>query len=170
LKVRPETTSDHAAIAQINDLAFGGPGESRLVAGLRQLAGTLSFVAEVDDAPVGHIMFSQASVLNPQTGTSLPVMILAPMAVLPGWQRQRVGSLLVQHGLQACRQAGHRLVVVLGHPAYYPRFGFVPAGPRGIQYPQPVPAEVFMLLELVAHAAAGVQGVLQLPGPFSYVS
>ena len=167
--IRPETTDDAEAVWHINEQAFDSTNEPRLVAALRSLPGTISLVAETDGQPVGHILFSQGIVHDPQSGADHTVAILAPMAVLPDWQRQGVGSRLVTAGLQACREAGYQLVVVLGHPWYYPLFGFIPASRFAIRYPQTVRDEVFMAQELHSGAGATVQGVLQLPQPFELV-
>jgi putative acetyltransferase len=165
--IRPETSTDHQAVAAINTLAFGGPNEAHLVAMLRDLPGTISLVAEISGEPVGHICFSLVEIIGEQQ--VVPATALAPMAVLPEHQRQGIGSRLISAGLAACRQAGHRLVIVLGHPWYYPRFGFVPAAPLGIKYPHPVPEEVFMVYELVPGAAAGISGTARYPAAFSAV-
>lgn len=170
MNIRTETPADYSSVREINDLSFGGPAEGQLVAGLRQLPGTISLVAEEHNQLIGHIMFSLGSVLDEISGEHAEVTILAPMAVLPSHQRQGVGSMLVRGGLQACREAGHQLIVVLGHPWYYPLFGFTPASRVGIRYPQPVRDEVFMALELTPGAADLAQGVLQLPEPFALVS
>jgi putative acetyltransferase len=88
------------------------------------------------------------------------------MAVLPAHQRQGVGSLLVRAGLEACRAAGHGCVVVLGHPAYYPRFGFAPASRHGVAWEHPVPDEAFMLLELRPGALGGRGGIVRYQPEF----
>ena len=165
--IRPEAPADFVAVAEINTLAFGASGEAQLVAALRQLPGTISLVADRLGQPVGHICFSSAVITGAETDT--PVIALAPMAVLPEVQGMGIGSRLVEAGMAACRRAGHRLVVVLGHPWFYPRFGFVPAAPYGIHYPQPVPEEVFMLLELVPDAAKDISGTVRYPSAFSLV-
>lgn len=124
--------------------AFGGPVEYGLVADLRDdpdawLAG-LSLGAFVGDELVGHIMFTRAHI-----GTE-PAALLAPLAVTPAWQCRGVGSALVRAGLEAAEREGFRVALVLGHPSYYPRFGFKPAIPVGILPPYEVdPAEAWML-------------------------
>ena len=122
LVIRSEQLADHAAIAEVNREAFGQEGEPRLVAALRKAEGfdpALSLVALRDDAIVGHILFSPIQI--EREGGDVPAIALAPMAVRPAFQRQGIGSALVRGGLEACRRAGHRIVVVLGHAEYYPR-------------------------------------------------
>jgi putative acetyltransferase len=86
------------------------------------------------------------------------LMGLAPMAVLPSHQRRSVGSALIRGGLDACRRLGAQAVVVLGHPSYYPRFGFAPADRSGIRCEFDAPDEAFMLLELTPGAVARIEG------------
>jgi putative acetyltransferase len=87
-------------------------------------------------------------------------MALAPMSVLPARQRRGIGSALVRAGLQACRAAGHDVVIVVGHPAYYPRFGFVRARPLGLTSDPPFPDEAFMIAELTPGALGSRHGVV----------
>src|SRR5215471_16638378 len=121
--IRPETSADHEAIRHVNRLAFGQDDEARLVDALRD-GGYLrvSLVAERAGQVVGHILFSDLPILT-EAG-AVPALALAPMAVLPGFQRQGIGSTLVCRGLDECRRQGHRIVVVVGHPHFYPRLGF----------------------------------------------
>src|ERR1051325_962457 len=163
--IRSETPADHAAIRQVNRLAFGQDAEARLVDALREGGYIrLSLVADVDGQIVGHILFNDLPIMT-EAGT-IPALALAPMAVLPAFQRQGVGSALVQRGLEVCREQGHRIVIVLGHPAYYPRFGF------SMKLAEPLSSpfgggESWMALELVPAALAGVVGTVQYPPPFS---
>jgi putative acetyltransferase len=89
------------------------------------------------------------------------------MAVRPALQRRGIGSALVREGLARCRAAGHRIAVVLGHPEYYPRFGFSPGAPRGIRSTWEVPDDVFMVLELVPGALDGVAGIVHYRPEFA---
>ncbi len=166
--IRSEQVADHAAIAEVNREAFGQEGEPRLVAALRDAAGfdaALSLVALRDDRVVGHILFSSIDIVRDEG--DLPALALAPMSVRPAYQRRGIGSALVRAGLEACRRGGHRIVMVLGHAEYYPRFGFTPAGECGVRPPFEVPDEAFMVLSLVDGGLDDVAGVVRYPAPFS---
>ncbi|MCZ6655013.1 MAG: N-acetyltransferase [Planctomycetota bacterium] len=166
--IRSEHVGDHVAIAEVNREAFGQEGEPRLVAALRDAEGfdpQLSLVTLRDDAVVGHILFSPIELVRDEA--KVPALALAPMAVRPEYQRQGIGSALVRAGLKACGRAGYRMVVVLGHADYYPRFGFTPAGKRGVRAPFDVPDEAFMVLGLVDGGLDDVAGVVRYPAPFS---
>lgn len=162
--IRPETAADHAAIREVNRLAFGGEDEARLVDALRD-GGYVraSLVAEEGGRAVGHILFSDLPIIT--AGVVGPALALAPMAVLPTHQRRGIGSALVREGLRACAEAGHRIVVVLGHPEFYPRFGFSAKMTERLSSPYSGPA--FMAAELVPGALAGVAGEVRYPPPFA---
>lgn len=168
--IRVEHVDDHAGVDEVNRLAFGQDNEARLVATLRQADGFdpgLSLVAVCDGAVVGHILFSPIRI---ETDSSdVPALALAPMAVLPELQRRGIGSDLVREGLEACRRAGHAIVVVLGHAEYYPRFGFTPASGFGIRPPFPAPDEAFLALALAPSGLDGISGVVRYPAPFEDV-
>ena len=167
--VRPERPGDVAAIRTVNELAFGGPTEAEIVDALRARGrATLSLVAVEGERVVGHILFSPVTVesAGESAGEARAAVGLGPMAVLPAHQRRGLGSLLVRTGLQACRDAGHGCVVVLGHPEYYPRFGFEPASRRGVAWAHPVPDEAFMILELRPGALGGRGGIVRYQPEF----
>jgi putative acetyltransferase len=163
LEIRPEQTSDRYAIRQVNRLAFGGDDEARLVDALRDGGfARVSLVAEVSGKVIGHILFSDLPI---RRETDLvQATSLAPMAVLPGHQRHGVGSRLVEAGLQACRDQGHQIAVVLGHPEFYSRFGFSADLARPLR--SPFSGAAWMALELIPNALAGVQGRVEYPPPF----
>lgn len=146
LRTRPETPADRDAVRRIHREGFApSTAEAALVDALREggdLVSELSLVAEQDGAPVGHIAYSRATV------GGRDVLALAPMAVLPEHQRRGVGSRLVRDSLARAAGMPFAAVVVLGHPRYYPRFGFVPARPLGIEPPFPAPDEAWMALPL----------------------
>lgn len=167
--IRPERPEDIARIGHVNERAFGRPAEADLVDRLRKAcAEALSLVAEDDDGTiVGHILFTPVAV----DGRLTLGMGLAPMAVLPDRQRQGIGSELVRRGLDALRQQRCPFVVVVGHPEYYPRFGFVPASTHGLlsQW-DGMPDAAFMVLVLDAHAMAGASGVARYRDEFNEVA
>jgi predicted N-acetyltransferase YhbS len=165
--IRPETTADQDATRLVNRLAFGQEDEARLVDALRGGGYVrVSLVAERAGQVVGHILFSDLPIIT-KTG-AVPALALAPMAVLPDFQRQGIGSALVQRGLEACRQQGHRVVVVLGHAHFYPRFGFHPALAAHLESPFSG-KDSFMAAELVPGALDGVKGRVQYAPPFEGV-
>lgn len=160
LEIRPETPNDYFAIRSVVTAAFGRAEEARLVSDLRvDNALTIALVAEVDGQIVGHIAFSPVQIVAPAQTTS--ALALAPVAVHPEWQGRGVGGELIRAGLAAASDAGHELVVVVGHAEYYPRFGFIAAGPFGIECPYPVPPEVWMVAELIPEAASRQRGLVR---------
>ncbi|MEP7338340.1 MAG: N-acetyltransferase [Acidobacteriota bacterium] len=165
ITIRPEKPEDIAVIHQINAQAFGSPAEANLVDALRRNGkAILSLVAEDNGRIVGHILFSKVVI---ETGTQqVPGIGLAPLAVSPERQNEGIGSLLVEHGLKMCRDAGHPFVVVLGHPEYYPRFGFVPASRFGVKSEFDVRDEVFMVTELQQGSLLGVTGMAKYNDEF----
>lgn len=168
--IRGETRADYDGIRKANKKAFKGKAESKLVDALRESEGyspALSLVAELAGQVVGHILFSPINIKGPAGET--PALALAPMCVLPEHQNRGIGSAMVRRGLEECRKAGHKLVVVVGHEDYYPRFGFVKAGEKGLKLPFEAPPEVFMVLELAPGALAGVSGEVVYPPAFHEV-
>lgn len=165
--IRPEEEKDIPAVYSVNAAAFGTSVEADLVDALRRRARPLiSLVAEHSNAILGHIMFSPVSL----TGhPDLKLMGLAPMAVAPAHQRQGIGSALVRAGLERCKQSGFGAVVVLGHPEYYPRFGFLPSARFGIGCEYKVPEDVFMVLELQSGYLSGVSGTIHYHPAFNVV-
>lgn len=156
MHIRPEEPSDALMVREVNEAAFGSSLEADIVEKLRENPAPLvSLVAEVDGELVGHIMFSPVTVKG---GHGAHLMGLGPMAVLPGRQRKGIGCELVRQGLSHCRNRGCDAVVVLGHPDYYPRFGFLPASRFGITSVYDVPDEVFMLIELRPGSLQGTSG------------
>jgi len=167
LIIRRERPGEEAAVYDVNRRAFGSDAEPELVESIRASEGfipELSLVAEQDGAIVGHILFSLVAIRT-EDG-DVPALTLAPVAVLPEFQNRRIGSALIEQGLTRARELGHELVLLIGHPWYYPRFGFRPAGPLGIKYPKHIREEVFMVYELVPGAIERAQGTLVYPPAF----
>lgn len=162
--IRRELTSDRDAIYVVNQAAFGGDTEARLVDELR--AGgfvTVSLVAEIDGQVAGYVLFSRAKI-STATG-SVDAIALGPMAVSPGFQRQRIGSKLLSVGLVACRAHGHRIAVVLGHPEFYRRFGFCPELAQRLESPFGK-GKAWMAFELIPRALEDIEGRVEFSSPF----
>ena len=159
---RPE---DAKAIRFVLEGAFGQSNEADLVDALRRRGAlTLSLVALRENEVVGHIVFSSVTIES--AGSSFDAIGLGPMAVLPPYQGKGIGSQLVRNGLEHCRQGGHEIVVVVGHPAFYGRFGFVPTKHRGLHCEFDVPDDVFMVMELRQDALAGRGGLVKYQPEF----
>ncbi|THA32442.1 N-acetyltransferase [Streptomyces sp. A1547] len=162
-RTRPETAADAAAVRSVNLAAFETPLEADLVDALRRDASWLpglSYVAEGPDGSVAaHALLTRCEV------DGVPALALAPVATRPEHQRSGAGSSVVRALLAAAKERGEALVLVLGHPAYYPRFGFVPASRYGIRAPFEVPDEAMMALVLDASAPVP-QGTIAYPAPF----
>lgn len=159
VSVRAEKDNDQEAVRAIHTAAFATPTEAAIVDTLRQQARpSVSLVAEKPGEIVGHIMFSPVSLPG---DPDLKVMGLGPMAVAPARQRKGFGSALVRAGLDRCRDLGYSAVVVLGHPEFYPRFGFSPASRFGIDCEYDVPEGVFMALELKPDGLKEVTGTVK---------
>ena len=155
MHVRAEQAADIPRIHALNCVAFESPAEAGIVDALRGQADVISLVVEDDGTIVGHIMFSPVRL----TGAGeVRAMGLAPMAVAPARQRAGIGSALVRAGLARCREQGVEALFVVGHPEYYPRFGFSLASGFGITCEFDVPDEVFMALEVVPGALRGRTG------------
>lgn len=157
--MREEIPGDAAAVRRVNCQAFGRRAEADLVEALRRDdAVALSLVAERAGEVVGHILFSPVAIEG--AAGLRPTVSLGPLAVLPAAQRGGIGSALVREGLERCRHDGHGVVVVLGDPGYYSRFGFAPAAAVGLRSEYAASPEAFMALELVSGALAGMGGLV----------
>jgi putative acetyltransferase len=168
MKIRCEHPLDYQAIAEVNLQAFGGVNEGNLVEKIRQsdrYIPELSLVAEVNGIVVGHILFSYIDLVAEET---LPALGLAPLAVRPQWQRQGIGSALVTAGLAKAEARLEAIAIVLGHPEFYPRFGFKPSVKYGIESPFPVPEDVFMVKPL-QHYKNKYRGKVIYPAAFKGV-
>jgi putative acetyltransferase len=165
MEVRVEKPEDREAIRQVNLAAFGRENEANLVDQLRGDASTFSFVAVEFDQIFGHIFFSPVTIAG-ECADDIQILGLGPIAVLPDYWRQGIGSLLIVQSLKECDRLGFKAVVVLGSPAYYPRFGFVPAKEKRLRCEYAVPDEVFMVLELEQGALAECRGTVKYRSEF----
>jgi putative acetyltransferase len=167
MQIRLEQPEDIAAVHAINQAAFESSLEGDLVDAVRaQAKPIISVVADDDGSLVGHILFSPVSLTGHD---ELKIMGLAPMAVVPAQQRRGIGSALVREGLERCRRLGYGAVVVLGHPEFYPRFGFVPASRFGVTSEYDVTDDVFMALELTRGVLDGKSGTIRYHAAFAHV-
>ena len=160
--VRTERPGDEERIAAVHRGAFGKDEEARIVDALRTSAEylpELSLVAEVDGEIVGHVVLSRGGL------DGRPAVALGPIGVEPGYQRRGIGSTLMRVAIARAQELGEDVIVLLGHPWYYPRFGFVPASRLGIEFGEDLPEEVFMALELRPGGARG-GGTFTYPSAF----
>lgn len=171
--IRPEEMNDINGIRILNQAAFEkGENEASLVELIRDsehFIPDLSLVAVDENGDIiGHILFSIISLVTNQG--MIPTIGLAPMAVKPEYQNNGFGSALVTAGLKKCKSLGYQHVFVLGHPNFYPKFGFQPSKNFGVQAPFPVPDEVFMAIELEQGSLNGLEGKIEYPPAFNAVS
>src|ERR1035438_5042041 len=161
--IRSENTGDRSTVRSVNEAAFARPDEADLVERLWSEGVVLvSLVAEVRRQIVGHILFSRMSIDTARA--SIPAVALAPMAVLPEDQRRAIGGQLIRGGLDLLGGQGEQIVLVLGHPDYYPRFGFSAEMARSLE--SPFPPNAFMAMELIPGALNGVCGKVRYPVVF----
>lgn len=144
--IRPEIAADIDGVRRVNQLAFGGEEEARIVDRVRETSGAFVSLVADDGHVVGHILFSPVTLASNHARL---LMGLGPVAVTPERQRQGIGSALISAGLKECRRVGAGGVVLVGHPEFYPRFGFSRASGYCLTCEFEVPDEVFMALELV---------------------
>ncbi len=164
IEIREEQPADIDAVRQLNRQAFDQEQEGRIVDALRDAGAiTLALVAISEGVVVGHIVFSPVNVAG-EVGAAL-----GPMAVSPSFQRQGIGSRLVAQGLERLRGRKCPFVVVIGHPEFYPRFGFAPAGPLGLTCEWEVPAEAFMVNVLRPEVSPRLRGHALYRSEFSAI-
>ncbi len=172
MHIRTETKEELAEVFRLHYEAFGKrENESRLAERIRHSSGfipELSLVAELDGKVVGHVLISKAEVIEPVTDNRAEVLVLAPIGVHPDYQQQGVGGKLIQAGFEKSRALGYSHIFLIGHPSYYPRFGFRPAKPLGFELKQfPVPENVFMVYELQSEGSTQpIRGELRYPQAF----
>lgn len=166
--IRSERAGDVAQIREVNRQAFGREDEAVLVDALREQGAVIcSLVAEKDGLVAGHVLFSPAILADGVTQWT--VAGLGPVAVRPEFQRQGIGEMLIRAGLAVCVEEGYEVAVVLGHPEYYPRFGFRPSRQLGIRWEHDAPEEAFMVLALVPGALQGKKGIIRYRPEFDGV-
>jgi putative acetyltransferase len=171
--IRPERPVDEADIQALNEAAFGGLVEAGLVERLRAsdaFIPELSMVA-VDDADriVGHVMISWVDLVDDEAGTTRRVLSLAPLAVLPEFQRRGIGAALTEAGIAVAESRGEPLMVLVGHPWYYPRFGFEPARQYGLEPPVPIRREEVWMVRRLSAWNDSIRGRIVYPAAFDGV-
>lgn len=160
--VRQEVPADQPAVRRINDLAFGQEAEGDLVNRLRKdtaFVPELSLVAETEGTIVGYALLTKSYILA--MDQRFETLTLAPVAVVPEFHRKGIGKKLIREGLSRATKLGFRTVNVLGHPDYYPQFGFVQADAHEICCPFEVPLPAFQVLELVPGGLSGISGTVK---------
>lgn len=170
VRIRAELISEYADVEWIHSLAFGGPEEAAVVAGVRQsrhFIPGLSLVALEGAQIIGHILFSYIG-LQDEKNMMRKVVVLAPLAVHPDFQNRGVGKVLVEEGLRRLEAREEPLVLVRGHAAYYPRFGFVPSVRLGIKPPFAIPEDQYMARLLSAYTPE-YRGMARYPAAFAKV-
>ena len=169
--IRQETEKDYKLTESVveeafKDAEYADHDEHLLVQRLRQgkaFIPELSIVAEIENEIVGHILFTRMLISGSDEFESLS---LAPLSVLPEYQRQGIGSELMRKGLTIAKGLGFESVIVVGHKDYYPKFGFEKASKWGIKSNFEVPDEAFMAIELKKNSLSGKSGVIKFAEEF----
>lgn len=166
IKIRKEEEKDYKKVYEVHRLAFQRENESKLIEKIRKgenFVPELSLVAEIGNEIVGHILFSKIKIIGNSVFESLA---LAPMAVIPKFQKQGIGGKLIKKGFEKAKRLGFDSIIVLGHKEYYPKFGFQRASKWSIKCPFEVPDEVFMAIELTKKALERKAGTVKYPEEF----
>lgn len=166
IKIRKEEEKDYKKVYEVHRLAFQQENESKLIEKIRKgenFVPELSLVAEIGNEIVGHILFSKIKIIGNSVFESLA---LAPMAVIPKFQKQGIGGKLIKKGFEKAKRLGFDSIVVLGHKEYYPKFGFQRASKWSIKCPFEVPDESFMAIELTKKALECKAGTVKYPEEF----
>jgi putative acetyltransferase len=170
--IRKEQASDHNQIWALNSESYASVAEANLVNDLRNSGCEfLSLVAVIEHIIVGHILFTPVELLDDLYQINdAKIMGLAPMAVSADYRLQGVGTELIKSGIQYCRELDYDAITVLGHPSYYPRFGFVPAKNYNFKSEYDVPDDVFMIYELILGSLRGLRGTILYHDRFNKVA
>jgi len=167
ITIRREEESDKQRILEITRLAFESDGEPKLLERIwksEDYIPELSLVAVDDGQVVGHIIFTVMKIVTDDE--DIPALCLGPISIVPERQRQGIGGDLMRHGMAECQRLGHHIIVLVGHPDYYPRFGFKSAGERGLSLKIEAPPEAFMVYEGISGALDGVTGTVVFSSTF----
>lgn len=173
IHIRKEEISDYKEVIELTGKAFksmpyADGDEDKLVERLRKaptFISELSLVAESDGKILGHILFTPAIIESGQK--QFHTLVLGPVSVLPEFQKQGIGGLLIKAGHKKAVECGFNSVILIGHPEYYPKFGYKPASGWGIKKYYQLPSDdVFMAVELTANALKKVSGTVIFPPEF----
>jgi len=169
---RQETQNDFSEVFELNNKAFGQDNEAKLVNALRKNLNVfipeLPIVATEKNKIIGHILLTKITIKD-NNGNLNESLGLAPMAVLPEFQKNGIGGQLIKYALDTAKKLGYQSVIVLGHEHYYPKFGFEPAEKWNIKAPFDVPSNVFMAIELVKDGLKNISGTVIYPKEFESV-
>jgi predicted N-acetyltransferase YhbS len=166
IKIRQENPADYEQVFHLTELAFAemefaDHDEQFLVEKLRKsefFIPELSLVAEVGDKIIGHILLTRLKIQG--NGAEYESLSLAPVSVLPAFQKQGVGGMLIRKAHQIATDLGYKSVILVGHPEYYPRFGYKKASEYGITFPFKVPEDACMAIELAENGLEGITGMV----------
>ena len=176
IKIRKENSFDHKLVVELTEKAFekleiSDHNEGKLVEKLRKASTfipELSLVAELNGEVVGHILFTPIIVNNGHQ--KFESLVLAPVSVLPEFQNKEIGGQLIRAGHQKAKELGFQSVILIGHPEYYPRFGYKTASGWGLKVAMELPSDdVFMAVELTENALSGVSGMVVFPPEFGEI-
>jgi putative acetyltransferase len=168
IRIRQEVDTDFQNVYELISASFGRENEAKLVDNLRvsnALVPALSLVALINNKIVGHILLSKIVIINDYQ-TEFESLALAPLSVEPEYQKRGIGSTLIKAGIEKAKELNFKSVIVLGHKAYYPKFGFMPADKWSIKAPFTVNRESFMAIELVTDGLKNVSGIVKYPKEF----
>lgn len=166
IKLRQENPADYEQVFKLTELAFANMpfadhDEQFLVERLRKsefFIPGLSLVAESDGKIIGHILLTRLKIQG--TETEFESLSLAPVSVLPEFQKQGIGGMLIRKAHQVATNLGYKSVILVGHPEYYPRFGYKKASEFGLKFPFQAPDDACMAIELVDNGLEGITGMV----------
>ena len=170
ITIEAETEGDYEQITRLHAIAFNGDGEARLVEKLRRTPiyiPELSLVAKYRNAIIGHILFYPIKINTCRKKCNS--LALAPVSVIPSFQNRKVGSRLIKEGLEKAQKLGFKSVIVVGHPEYYPRFGFEKASKYGISAPFHVPDNALFAIELQKDGLKNCSGIIEYPSEYNEI-
>jgi predicted N-acetyltransferase YhbS len=170
ITIEAETEEDYEQIARLHTIAFNGDGEAKLVKKLRSTPTyirELSLVAKYRNAIIGHVLFYPIKIKACRK--ECDSLALAPISVIPRYQNRKVGSRLIKEGLEKAKRLGFKSAIVVGHPEYYPRFGFEKASKYGISTSLEVPDNALFAIELEKDGLKDCSGTIEYPNEYNEI-